>query len=697
MIFSPRLNNLLLILAKYNGYITINELASQINTSKRTVFRELENINKTLSKYNLELEKKTGLGIRLNGTDEDKQKFIAILNSENETDTTDKQTRHKHLILEILKDTQAKKLYYYSNMFKVSEATISNDMEKISPWFEKYNLKLIRKQGYGVSLEGNENDYRKAINKFINENIDDASLIEVFKNSDRKIEVDKFMLLNNKDSIYNLIDKDILNRVIITVKSISDKKISLMTESSFIGLIIHLSIAIDRILKQEKIDIDTELEQKLKEDEEYKTSEKIVKSLEAEFQIKIPASEISYICIHIKGAKLQYIDKEQNTEDFLIDNHDLTNIILKMIDRYDNLLADELKADRELIEGLVVHLQPTLIRLKYKLEITNPLLKQIKVEYPSIFENSKKAASVIHEQYGYDIPEDEIGFLAMHFGASVLRLNNKKVSIRKVDIAVVCASGIGVSFLISSKLKNVFKDKITVTTYAKDEINQNVLNNIDILVSTFDLNLQNSIIINPLLLEDDLNKIREKIEYYSYVEKDYKKESNDFLKQLEDIKPVANDITFITNNFNISYIDENIEFEKLIKTVSQRFGADKHEVIYNDLINREKISSQVIEEYKFVLLHSRTDGVDKPVFCAILPKVNAFKNKYFKASQMVIVMLIPKNSNRQQIEIMGSLSSALIEDENFLNSIKRGNEDSAKASIKSALKKYFMNYLEQIY
>lgn len=697
MIFSPRLNNLLLILAKYDSYITINELASQINTSKRTVFRELENINKTLKKYNLELEKKTGLGIRLNGSDENRQKFIAILNSENETDMTDKQTRRNRLILEILKDTQAKKLYYYSNMFKVSEATISNDMEAISPWFENYNLKLIKKQGYGVSLEGNENDYRKAITKFINENIDDASLIEVFKNSDRKIEVDKFMLLNNKDSIYNLINKDILNRVITTVKSINDKKISLMTESSFIGLIIHLSIAIDRILKHEKINIDTELEQKLKKDEEYKTSEKIVKSLEAEFQIEIPASEISYICIHIKGAKLQYIDKEQNAEDFLIDNHDLTNIILKMIDRYDNLLADELKADRELIEGLVVHLQPTLIRLKYKLEITNPLLKQIKAEYPSIFENSKKAASIIHEQYGYDIPEDEIGFLAMHFGASVLRLNNKKVSIRKVDIAVVCASGIGVSFLISSKLKNVFKDKITVTTYAKDEINQNVLSNIDILVSTFDLEYitKEAITINPLLLEKDLNKIKQKIEYYSYTEKDYKKQNNDFLKQLEDIKPVVNDITFITNNFNITYIDENIEFDELIKFVSSKFGDTQ--TIYNDLTAREKIATQVIEEYKFVLLHSRTTGVDKPIFCAILPKKQEFKNKYFKASQMVIIMLISKNSNRQQIEIMGSLSSALIEDENFLNSIKCGQEEKTKVFIKSILKKYFMNYLEDIY
>lgn len=697
MILSPRLSNLLLILAKYDGYITINELASQINTSKRTVSRELENINKILSKYNLELEKKTGLGIRLNGSNEDKQKFISTLNNVNEVDITDKKARRKRLILELLKDTQPKKLYYYSNMFGVSETTISNDMEKISPWFEKHNLKLIKKQGYGVYIEANEKDYRKAITKFINENIEDSSLIEVFKNSDRKIEIDKFMLLNNKDSIYNLINKDILNKVILAIKSISDKKISSMTESSYIGLIIHLSIAIDRILKYEKIGIDCELEQKLKNDEDYKISEKIAKSLEEEFQIKIPAPEISYICIHIKGAKLQYIDKAQATEDFIIDNYDLTNLIFKMIDKYDSSIADELKADIELIEGLVVHLQPTLIRLKYKLEIVNPLLNQIKSEYPSIFENSKKASSVISDKYGYDIPEDEIGFLAMHFGASVLRLNNRKINIRTVNIAVVCASGIGVSFLISSKLKNVFKDKITVATYSKDEINQNILDSIDILVSTFDLDYMTdkSITINPLLLEKDLNEIQKQIDYYSRTEKDYKKETNDFLEQLEDIKPVANDIAFITNNFTISYIDENITFEDLVKEVSFKF--DKHQIIYNDLMAREKIATQVIKEFNFVLLHSRTYGVDEPIFRAVLPKAENFTNEYFKLAQVVIVMLVPKNSNRQQIEIMGSLSSALVEDEDFLNSIKKADQDKVKFYIKSKLKKYFMNYLEEFY
>lgn len=702
MIFTPRLSKLLLILAKYNGYITVNELASQINTSKRTVFRELENIDKTLSKYNLKLDKKTGLGICLCGDEDDRLKFISILNDTDEFEPSDKDNRRKRLTLEILKDREAKKLYYYSNMFKVSETTISTDIEAISPWFEKYNLKLIKKQGYGVLLEGDEKDYRKALTKFITENIDNSALVEMFKNSDRKLEIDKFMMLNDKSSIYNLIDKNILNRVITTVKSIDDNKIYSMTESSYTGLIIHLTIAVDRILKCEKISMDTHLEQKLKQDDDYIVSQKIAQSLEAEFQIKIPASEISYICIHIKGAKLQHIDRQQkNIEEIFADNCDLTDMIFKMIENYDASIADKLKLDIELIDGLIVHLRPTLIRLKYRLEISNPLLAQIKHEYPEIFENSKKAADIISQKYGYEIPEDEIGFLAMHFGAAILRLNNKKITIRKVNIAVVCASGIGISFLISSKLKNIFKEKISVTTYAKDEVDKNILKDIDILVSTFDLEYmtEKSIVINPLLLADDIDKIRQKVDFYAYIEKDYTQSNSDFLKQLENIKPIVSDITDIVNNFEILYVEQNIEFKDMVKSVSTKYGNsyDAQNLIYNDLIARENMFTQVIEEYRFVLLHSKTDGVNRPIFSAILPKNNLFSDSYFKQSQAIVVMLIPKTSNRNQIEIMGSLSSALIEDKYFLEHIKNDDTEKVKASIKSILKKYFMNYLNEIY
>ncbi|NLZ80898.1 MAG: PRD domain-containing protein, partial [Clostridiales bacterium] len=83
-------------------------------------------------------------------------------------------------------------------------------------------------------------------------------------------------------------------------------------------------------------------------------------------------------------------------------------------------------------------------RLKNNMLISNPLLQQIKDTYPEIFEKCSYVGKLIEKTYVYKVPETEIGFLAMHFGAAIVRVENKKEYNRKVKIGIVCASGIGI-------------------------------------------------------------------------------------------------------------------------------------------------------------------------------------------------------------------------------------------------------------
>jgi len=167
MILSPRLRQILFIMLKENQIISVQKLADEIKVSKRTVQRELEDVDASLRKYGLSLQSKTGIGIWLEGKSDNKESLLSKLREEDMTDSGDIEERRKLLIIEILKDLSPKKLYYYGNIFGVSEATISNDMEAIQTWFEQFNLKLIRKPGYGVALEGSEKNYRIALRKFI--------------------------------------------------------------------------------------------------------------------------------------------------------------------------------------------------------------------------------------------------------------------------------------------------------------------------------------------------------------------------------------------------------------------------------------------------------------------------------------------------------------------------------------------------
>lgn len=697
--FTPRLRQILLILLKEDKIISVRKLADEIKVSKRTVQRELEYVGSSLDKYHISLQTKTGTGIWLQGEAEDKRKLYELLQMEDTIDSGDKENRRKRLILEILRDRTPKKLYYYANIFDVSEATISNDMEAVEGWFNQFNLSVIRRQGYGVALEGSEKDYRLAVRKFVDENSDNKLMKSFTMENERNI-ID---ILRDKEgpNIYSLLNNDILNRVIICFQSIRDKRLTRLTENSYIGLILHVTIAVNRILQQEIIEPNDELLEKLVKNEDYNLAAHIASSLEEEFQIDIPDIEIAYILLHIKGSKLQYIDEDELETENQRERQEILNFINDMIDAYDEEIAYDLKLDEEFIAGLLTHLAPTFVRLKNRMIITNPLLQQIKETYPGIYDKSKNVSRLITQRYGFQIPEEEIGFLAMHFGAACVRLENNRESKRKVDIGIVCASGIGISRLMHSKLKRFLKDSAELVTYGKEDLTPLQLKKMDFLISSINLDGMDADIVrvSPLLLENDLERIEAKVRVYAKTPKNSRSE-DDFALQLEQVNYTVTQIKYVINEFQCMKVSSRISFDELLVAITERLSPynDKRLLIQEDIRRREKIASQVIPEYNFALLHSRTKGVVRPCFSVCLTRdLGEFQDPFFQKIRAVIIMLIPEDEHLEEnTSIMGYLSSKLVESNEFLNTIFSGEKENIRSYLAMELKRYFSQYLDRV-
>jgi len=696
--FSPRLRQILLIMLKEDTIISVKNLADKIKVSKRTVQRELEYTDSYLSDFAVRVQSKTGMGIWLEGDDADKERLYTVLQEEDVLESYDKDERRKRLILEILKDCNPKKLYYYSNILGVSEATISNDMEAIEGWFESFNLKIIRKQGYGVALEGSEKDYRKAVRKFIDENIGSMMITNLFNEKERTI----FDVIGNKeDNFYNLLNDEILKGVVTCFLSIKDKRILRLTENSYIGLILHVTIAINRILQNEIIENNEELINRFQDDDDYDLALRIVNSLEEEFQIEIPDIEIAYICLHIKGSKLQYATQIGTEIESQSERDEILSFINGMIDIYDDNYAYELKQDDEFIIGLLAHLQPTFIRLRNHMNISNPLLKQIKESYPEIYNKCKNLGRLIEERYGYRVPDAEIGFLAIHFGAAIFRLENQKESKRKVDIGIVCASGIGISRLMLSKLKHFLKERAELVTYGKEDLTPKVLDNVDFLISSINLDDVKSDIlrVNPLLVEQDLEQIDGKVRYYERVAKKQNIKV-DFSKQLESINFVIDQIKDIIQNFQCMKVDNDISFDELLVAITEKLSPynSKRNIIQEDIRRREMIATQIIPEMDFALLHTRTKGVIGPSFSVCVTKdLGAFEDPYFKSIHGIIIMLLPEDDHMEENRnILGYLSGSLVETDEFLKTILTGDKEKIQNFLTILLKKYFSQYLDTV-
>ncbi len=129
-----------------------------------------------------------------------------------------------------------------------------------------------------------------------------------------------------------------------------------------------------------------------------------------------------------------------------------------MIKAVDRELKLGILHDKELKIGLALHVKPAISRNRYGMNLRNPMLAAIKEHYPLAFEAGIIAGLVIKEQTGIDIHENEIGYLALHFGAAIERKNRKPAETLYHCMRI----GAGSAQLLREKLRSHFGNRLDI-------------------------------------------------------------------------------------------------------------------------------------------------------------------------------------------------------------------------------------------
>lgn len=551
-----------------------------------------------------------------------------------------------------------------------------------------------------MTILGSEKNVRIAIREFIAKYMDTPVLMRLYE--ENELSTPKTVGAKNLKNHYELLSEEILNHVGICFASIPDERISRLTEDSYAGLVLHVAIAIERVQRGEIIESNVELLEKLKNDEEYNLALLIVNSLEDEFGIEIPDIEIAFICLHIKGSKLQKAKDSQASDALVMESdREITELVQEMIIAYDEQMAYVLSADEDFVTSLLTHIRQTIVRLRNNLPIENPHLEEIKTSYPEVYQNCLRVGKLLEATLGYDIPEPEIGFLAIHFGAAMVRLQNEKEKIRTVSIGLVCASGIGISRLMASRLKMFLKERAKITTYGKSDLTPFVLDRNDFFVSSIDLReIKADVLeVSPLLPEEDLLRIDIKVKEYEItpltIESDI-----DFDRQLEQINDMAARVKEILRNFFCRKVSQDLSFTQLVEAAASYITPyeESRKRIMEDIRKREDMATQVIPELEIALLHARVTGIFQMGFYVCVPdQTGIFLNPYLQSVRAAIVMLIPDDEWKQENSmLLGYLSENLIEDDSFLEDIKSGDETRIKNTLTRLLKNYFSRFIESV-
>ncbi|QNO14723.1 BglG family transcription antiterminator [Alkalicella caledoniensis] len=656
-------------------YITFKSIGKKIDVSSRTVLREMDHVEDWVVKEGYKLTRKPSAGIKIKATQDQKKELLAKLEAEEIQGGYSPIDRQHLMLFKLLITNEPIKTYFFTHEFEVSEGTISNDLDQIEAWIKKYNLKIVRKPGYGIYIDGRERDKRQALTNLLYKTTDENQLYQWIM--DRSKEKIKGRTDDIRNEFLDLIDKEIISKVQKVIDSLEEQLEEHLSDNAYMGLIIHLSIAIQRIRNDEEIKMDNDFLSELQNCPEYISAEKISKAIGETFDIDVPKDEIGYITMHLKGAKVRKLLSDDS--DVLFSNKTF-EIVKEIIDVASVATGFGLHDDQELLLALLAHLEPAINRLTMGLEIRNPLLERIKEEYSEIYQLSSKCGKVLEKKLGLDIPESEIGYLAMHLGAA---LENYKTSQKtKYRVVVACASGLGSSRLLSSRIEKEFSDVQVLDIISTINIEDYSFNeDVDFVISTVDFEVEGIkvAVVNPLLNPEDKKKIQRVITELKKTnnKKDpARKVQQSPVSNLEDkltkMMDYSKCIMEILKGFNF-YEEVNLTSKnEVVEFIANDFDISQQEkqTLEKEFEAREMLGSTIIPQKKIMVLHCRTT-----VLSTLVVKFLRLKEEIIvdnKQVKYILILIAPKNSPKTSIETISHVSKSLIEDKRFLDSFLTG-------------------------
>lgn len=588
------------ILLDEHNPITISSIAEKLNVSNRTIRSDLKELEGYFEANNYgRIVKKPRVGVWLECSAEDK---LFLRNTVNKSkiyvQPFSSEERQLYILKRLLQSRQYITMQSLADELYISRVTIFKDLEKVEEWLKRYNLKLKRRQNNGIEIDGDEKGWRKAA----------ADLLILLKNNDefknmmskaREVQVNSRLDFENFIQLKELFTDIDVNKIEVIMIEAEKKMEFRLADVAYEGLLGHIVISIQRLKQNKDIKMDSKQLSVIKEKKEFKIASWIAQRIEEEFDLKVPECEIGYIALHILGSKVQQNYKIDDAENIL-KNIDpmiisLANEIITLIG---NILSVDFRQDEKLLVGLILHLRPTINRLKYGLSLRNPLLTEIKNNYPSVF-GATWATSVLFEKHlGVKVNEEEIAYIAIHIGAALERLNKRTRAI------IVCSSGIGTAQLVAVRLQKAIPDLEIENIISSHDVGKIKECDFDIVISTIplDYNLKPVININPIIKQRDIEKIREYIKNIKNTKRFHK-----------DINNNARISSLINEEFIYTKLDIHHK-EKVIKKLGDKlvkYGYVDSKFI-DAALERENITSTAVGK-GVAIPHGIQEYVKEPV------------------------------------------------------------------------------------
>jgi activator of the mannose operon, transcriptional antiterminator len=476
--------------------------------------------------------------------------------------------RQKELLRVLLVRDEIMNIKVLAEQLDCAEKTVRNDLDRIEEFICEFpEIRVIRKPGQGISIEGSKEDRSKVLQALLSGE-SKSSEERLFEMAFQLLTSQKPMTLQHFADLYYVpkaaIKKDIetisewleryeleivskprvgngiqgpelkkrnalahlseLNpsaqydkkavldlflpyEIMVVKKAMQEMQRTLSiayTEEAANSLLVHALVMVKRTRQSAAIFVQPSERQEASRRKEYQYAKFLFASLEGVFSMTFPEEERVYFTWHLVSSKRVDEGRQQGMKM----DEETANLVQSIIDKMDRLTLMPFGKDVVLANGLAVHMHSVINRIKFGFPITNPLLSNIKKMYPYMFNMVMLALDDVRESCEIEIPEDEAAYIVLHFQASIERLEKKRD--KKKKAIIVCHMGIGMSHLLEAKIEQQYQDIEILACIGRAELNGYLQeHSADFIISTIPLEkiTEGHIVISPLFGQEDKEKL----------------------------------------------------------------------------------------------------------------------------------------------------------------------------------------------
>ncbi|NFO05451.1 transcription antiterminator [Clostridium botulinum] len=592
---------------------TLKDFSDELGVSTRSIRTYLKQLQEEIPEDIVEIVKTNNSEYKLNIKDDEKFKQLLELNRRQKQkfcQLNNPEERIDYLINRLVELNEIVTIDDLAEEMNVGRTTLVKDLKKVDQKLDEYGLVLKRKTNSGIKVEGDEINLRLIILEHICKTYNDSIILLESNN------------ILTKKEIIKLQEQIVMN--------LKENRFS-VTEALINNLIRYIAVMLMRLKNNKNI---TSLQSQykiIKESEEYEIGKTIKSTIEALKDKKIDDVEIIFIVMPLLGRNAPlYHEVLRN----LTIGENITLLRKQIFDKVFEFTGLSLEEDEQLIQGLEYHLYYALNRIVLNIKYKNPMLKEIKEKYKLPYEVAKIAASVIEDKYQVQVEDDEIGYLALHFGTYVERAGKSFIKIE--NAAIVCGTGLGTAKLLIIKLKKILGEEINFKSFSDLDFTEDMASNYDMIFTLVDLDINTEIQIVKITSIFDESQLKGEIESQIFLNKTNEK-TNDteqyILNGMLDKK-----LVFYLNKNNFM---DNLE-DMLDSLIKSNIVSNEYK---NRVIAREKKAGTAFGGY-IALPHAVDEKVNSVIVSyGILDNLIMVDGKEVG---LIILLVIPSESQNSQ-------------------------------------------------